>query len=186
MTADEYEIDGKYYYEIPGGMPQMKKHPYEIPLKPHTTGLDELMKWGDEQRAAGRKPCVIMPCTSFPPPLGTAWDDKVDNSGIKDNLPVHLDCVAVDYVNTKNPALPDIWVGNKDFPPYLFWEYAPGKVRFYGTYSRFQSTFGFDPENDPLWQPTDPPIDDPEIPVPDPEAKGCLTKLIDILKILGG
>lgn len=189
MAIKEYELDGVYYYEIPGGMPQLKLHPFEVPLKPHTTGLDELMAWGDEQRKAGRKPCVIIPCTTFPDPLGSAWENKTDQSGILDNVPAHLDCVAVDYVNTKKPALPDIWAWNKDDPPFMFWEYAPGKVRFRGTYSRFKSTFNFDPEIDPLWQPVDPkpPVEEPGDPViPGPEAKGCLSKLIEILKVLGG
>jgi len=131
-------------YEILGGKPALEQHPFEVPLINFTLSLDKIMKFGDDQRAAGRAPCVVIPSETLGGTLGQGWIDHEDNSGILDNIPAHIDAFIVDYVSAETPKLPEVWTGNGG--AWLFWEYAPGKVKYNGTYDEFVNMFGYDPE----------------------------------------
>lgn len=84
----------------------------------------------------------------------------------------------------------------RDFEAYdgfTIHEYTPGKVAFIRqgkTVEQMQDEIyiffkdSAPPPADPVKPPVEDPIEDPVI--PGPEASGCLTKLIEILKILGG
>ena len=99
------------------------------------------------------------------------------------------------FDNTVNVGACPQWAQDfKSYDGFTIHEYAPGKVAFiregktveqlYNDIYVFFKDSPPPPAPPPVEDPIEDPIEDPVI--PGPEAQGCLTKLIDILKILGG
>jgi len=145
----ELTIDNIVYYVIPGGRPTLDKHPYEVPLILYNQPLEKIMRFGDDQRAAGRTPSVIIPCENLGGLYATinAWKNHVDPSGILDNVPAHIEGYFVDFTSTERPETPGIWSSGKPAPEFIFWERLNQEVYFKGSHNEFIQMFGFDPED---------------------------------------
>lgn len=144
--AQEITIGNIVYYVIPGGRPTLDRRPIEVPLILYNKPLEEIMKFGDKFRAAGRKPCVIIPSPALGGVYATAWEGHADPSGLLDNIAAHIDCYIVDPVNTQAPQLPPTWAGTAPNPQYIFWERLRQEVYYRGSHQQFINRFGFDPE----------------------------------------
>jgi len=129
--------------------------------------LAEIMQFGDLWNSRGHTPLVhvISPAMDN----GKMWDQHEDPSGLLDNIPEHIEMFIVDFYNRETPELPKMWENMKEPPKWLLWEYAPGKVKFNGTYKEFVDIFGVDPAatspgTTPTPNPTPTPTPTPELP----------------------
>ncbi len=145
---EEFTINDIVYYNIPGGRPTVDAHPNKVPLILYNKPLEDIMQFGDEQRAAGRKPCVIIPSPSLGGAYENAWNGHADPSGLLDNIAAHIDCYIVDFMNTVEPELPSVWQDTAPYPQYIFWEKANQELWFRGSHQQFINMFGFDPEDE--------------------------------------
>jgi hypothetical protein len=102
---------------------------------------------------------------------GKMWDKHEDPSGLLDNIPSHIDLFIVDFFNREKPEVPKMWDQMTSPPKWLLWEYAPGKMKFNGTYKQFVDTFGVDPA---ATSPGTPPTPNP---TPDIPSDGILVHL---------
>jgi hypothetical protein len=105
--------------------------------------LAEIMAFGDLWRSRGHRPLVHVVSPAMD--NGKMWDKHEDPSGLLDNIPSHIDLFIVDFFNREKPEIPKMWDQMTSPPKWLLWEYAPGKVKFNGTYKQFIDTFGVDP-----------------------------------------
>ena len=115
--------------------------------------LKAIMDFGNLWRGRGHNPLVHV----ISPSMNDSWINHKDPSGLRDNVPSHIDLFIVDFYNRVTPEIPDDWsvLGLT----WKLWEYESGKVRFDGTLDQFYKYFGAIPEA---------PIEEPGGTTPDP------------------
>ena len=179
-TFGEYfSKEGIYALPDPGGVVRHFKarwpaNPYNMNIMECKNNLEIAYSFGGQKWARG-----ILVCAK------AKWAEIAKSYGSWVGL-AQLHC----YDDTVAAGTVPSWASSFDaYGGFLIHEYKPGKIVYTREWDQIYAFFvdSAPPPADPkppVEDPVEDPIEDPVI--PGPEAQGCLTKLIDILKILGG